>query len=474
MTITRGAQCTITATFCAVLGVVYAIAWRAPSFGLFHEDGTYLVAAESLATGHMPSVTSLFPVVLAFLTAISRSPLWLKLLPLLCTAAWLALAWRLLRRMGAKTGGAWLLILLTAASPTVIFLGTNLMSQPLFALLTTAALLMLLDDRALFAGLLAGLATITSSAGLPLVAACMSILVIRRSFRRAAFFTAGAMLFVAPWLGWMLAKGAGGSFTSLALSEKLSVLGSNALSLLASPFELLSGVSSMYAIVATALLLGWTLYRRRQLMPDLFLALYGLMLLCRVVPPRLMVAPILPLVFWILWRVFQHARIQEAVAAAALIAIAIPVFVDLARIPETLRLGEFPSSARIPDDWNQLQPMFGYIRAHAAPNAVVLANLDSMFYLNTGRKTVRGFFPDGYKLYYAVSRPVVTPDQLGKEIIANGVGYVALTPDRDLPGSSAYRSAVEALERGGMLEPVAVPGVSRDYRLLRVVSLKAV
>ena len=49
------------------------------------------------------------------------------------------------------------------------------------------------------------------------------------------------------------------------------------------------------------------------------------------------------------------------------------------------------------------------------------------------------------------------------------MGYVALTPDRDFAESPAYHHAVEALERGGILEPVPVPGVTADYRLLRVV-----
>ena len=37
---------------------------------------------------------------------------------------------------------------------------------------------------------------------------------------------------------------------------------------------------------------------------------------------------------------------------------------------------------------------------------------------------------------------------------------LALTPDRDLPESASYHKAVAALERGGVLEPVSVPGAS--------------
>ena len=46
-----------------------------------------------------------------------------------------------------------MVILMTAASPTVLYLATGLFAEPLFALLLTASLLALLDERPLIAGL---------------------------------------------------------------------------------------------------------------------------------------------------------------------------------------------------------------------------------------------------------------------------------------------------------------------------------
>ncbi|HVW86834.1 MAG TPA: hypothetical protein VHB50_19245, partial [Bryobacteraceae bacterium] len=181
---------------------------------------------------------------------------------------------------------------------------------------------------------------------------------------------------------------------------------------------------------------------------------------------------ILPLILWMLWRVFQNVRIREALAAVVVILLALPLWTDISRIPKTLRYGPFPASNVTPSDWSEMGKLFGYIREHTPTDAVICANLDPVFYLNTGRKAIRGFSPDGYRLYYAPSNTAITPDQLAGEIIRNGVGYVALTPDRDFAESGAYHKAVEALERGGVLEPVAVPGVSRDYRLLRVAALR--
>jgi hypothetical protein len=312
----------------------------------------------------------------------------------------------------------------------------------------------------------------------------MLTFVVRRRLRGAAVFTGASIAIVAPWMGWSLAHAtnhpyySGASYaatsilTSLALSEKLHVLGTNVLLLLASPFTLLTGLASMYAVLATLVLLVWGLVRRRQLVPDLFLILYAGMLLCWAGPPLRFVAPVLPLVLWILWRAFRNVKRQEALAAFVAILAGLGLWADAGRVRETLLDGQFPTSDRAPSDWAEMSKLFAFIRANTPADAVILANLDPVFYLNTGRKAVRGFSPDGYKLYYGNPKSAVTPDELFGAITANGVSYVALTPDRDFAEAPAYHQAVGALERGGILEPVAVPGLGADYRLLRTVSLR--
>jgi hypothetical protein len=478
MTITRGAQRMLIAALATTLLGIYAIAWMAPGIGLFNEDAAYLVAARSLAAGRGAQTNDppLFPLLLALFTLVSEQTQWLKLLPLACTFGWLALTWKLLCKMGASNPGALLLVAMTAASPTVVFNGTNLLSEPLFALLLTAALLFLLQDRPVAAGVFAGLATLTEPMGVALIATCIVTLATRRRFRQAILFTAPAIMLAAPWFGWVLAQTNQGSYyrlnilTSLNANEKLVVLANNMLFLLQSPFALMTGIVSMYAVAATVALFIWALVRRRHLLPDLFLAIYCLILLCWASPPQRAIGPVLPLVLWILWRAFHNLRIHEALAACIVILLVLALATDFGRLPATRRLGQFATSNAPPSDWRQMQRVFGYIREKTPADAVIMANLDSAFYLNTGRKTIRGFTPDNYRLFYGPPRPVATPDGLSSAIMTAGVGYVALTPDRDFAEAPAYRHAVEALERGGMLEPVSVPGLSRDYRLLRTVS----
>jgi len=238
------------------------------------------------------------------------------------------------------------------------------------------------------------------------------------------------------------------------------------------PFTLLTWTGNIWASLITSVLYIWALIRRRQLVPDLFLGLYCLMLLCWAGRPQRFLVPVFPLILWILWRAFQNIKHKELLAACLIVATVVPVGADLMRLPDTRRYGEFSAIPGPPNDWHRMQLMFDYIRAHTPADSVILANLDPVFYLNTGRKAIRGFFPDGYKLYYAPSNTVITPDQLAAEIMRNGVSYVALTPDRDFAEAPAFHRAVEALARAGMLEPVDIPGAGPDYRLLRTVSFR--
>ncbi len=493
MTLNRGAERATITIFFSVLAVVYAMAWFLPAIGLDHDDATCLITARAIATGHGYMIESLphpipqtnfppfFPAVLALFTLVSQHPQWLKLLPLACTAGWLLLTRKLLLKMGASRNGALLLVGLTAASPTVVFLSTNLLPQTLFALLVTAALLALLEERALWAGILVGLATLTLTAGVPLIVACILTLVVRGRFRGALILAGIAMAISAPWFGWSLAHvthdgnqtsyAASNILTGLAANEKLVVLGRNLLLLLASPFSLLTGLTNSISVIGTVVILIWCFYVRRQLVPDLFVVLYGLALLCWISPPERSVAPILPLVLWIAWRVLRLIPFPEALAALVLIVAVFALWVDATLIFAARPNGAFVvdnGSAASPDNRNEMRTLFGFIRANTAPDSTLLANLDGVFFMNTGRKTVRGFTPNGFDLFYAARQSATTPDQLSNAIGRERVGYVVLTPDWGLPESASFHKSVEALERGGVVEPVSVPGAARDYRLFKV------
>lgn len=463
--ITPRARRTLLICLMTVLAAMYGVAWFARAIGLAYSDGASLVTA---VTHRLNASAPLFPALLGLFALISRQAQWLKLAPLGCTFVWLALTRRLLVKIGASRECSWWLVAMTAASPTVLYLSTGLFAEPLFAVLMTACLLALLDERPAIAGLCAGLATVTLSAAATLIVACLITLVAHRRLRSALVFTGTAAVFAVPWLGWSLAYG-GVPALKLHLSELAVLAGNNAMLLAASPFILLTGYSSLYPGLLTAIALLIVLIRRRQFVPDLFMGLYCLTLLWQTEPPLHSFAPLLPLFLWILWRVARSGRFAAVAQATAVLMLAPALWFGAMRVSSVATLGAVTAETATPDNWHEMEKLFAFIRANTPEDAVLLANLDPVFYLNTGRTTVRGFVPDNYRNYYAPPGSLVTPDQLHAAVLREQISFVVLSPDRDLPESASFHKAVAALERGGLLEPISVPGVSGEYRLLRVV-----
>jgi hypothetical protein len=311
-----------------------------------------------------------------------------------------------------------------------------------------------------------------------LIVACILTLVARRRFRGALILAAVAMLIAAPWFGWSLAHvthdsshtgdAASNILTGLAANEKLVVLGRNLLFLCAGPISLLTGLTSVLSIIGTVAILVWCYYVRRQLVPDLFVALYCLALLCWISPPERSVAPILPLVLWIVWRVLRLIELREALAALVLIVTVLALWADATRIFAARATGEFAIEGASADNWSEMRRLFGFINSNTPQDSILVANLDGAFFLNTGRKTIRGFAANGYDLFYAPRQSAATPDQLSNAIVRERAGYLVLTPDRGLAESVSFHKSVEALERGGVIEPVSIPGAARDYELFKV------
>ncbi|HVY93333.1 MAG TPA: hypothetical protein VHA14_11310 [Bryobacteraceae bacterium] len=436
----------------AALAAIYAIAWFSPAIGLEYREGANLMQA---VTGHVETNPPLFPWLLGMLASVSRQPQWLRLLPLLCAAGWLGLTWRLLAKMGASPLCCQAMIAIAAASPAVEHLATGLYPEMLFGFLAMACLIALLDERPILSGIAAGLATITMTSGAVLIVACLLTLVTYRRLRAAVMFLVPAMLFASPWLGWWMAHG-GVPGKELDLSEWSVLLWKNAEWLAAAPFTAMSGYANLYPGLLTAVALLIVLIRRRQFVPDLFFGLYCVALVCRPEPPLYAFAPVLPLFLWMLWRVVRHGRFALVSQATGFALIAAALWFGAV---QALR----------PTRWSDYQKLFAVIRANTPPGAVLMADLNPVYFLNTDRPTVRGFKSDGYQTWYAPPHPLVTPDELYATIPAQHVEFVVMSPDREVPESVSYNNSVEALERGAFVEPVEVPGLPAGYRLLRVV-----
>ena len=150
--------------------------------------------------------------------------------------------------------------------------------------------------------------------------------------------------------------------------------------------------------------------------------LYCLVLLCRTESPLHGFAPVLPLFLWILWRVARAGRFATITKVTAALMIA-----------PALWFGAWSLTPKAqPDDWSQMQKLFAWINANTPADTVLMADLDPVFYLNTGRSTVRRF-----------SGAEATPGELRAAVLHDHVGYIMLTPESPI----LPKGAVGALER---------------------------
>jgi hypothetical protein len=103
--------------------------------------------------------------------------------------------------LGLPTWAAWLLVGVLAVHPYVILFSRTLRSETLFTVLLLGV--MLAAPRwAWIAGVLAGLAYLTRTAGLPLLVALPAVYAWKREWRRAAVFIAAMLPFVIGWAVW--------------------------------------------------------------------------------------------------------------------------------------------------------------------------------------------------------------------------------------------------------------------------------
>ncbi len=208
------------------------LAWRwrdMPQLGLHQDDALYLVGAKSLAQGHGYRIESLpgspfqtkYPPALSILLA----GVWKfgRPFPENLRAA-MALTWVMLplclvamravfRQFGFAPREVWLLTYAAAWYPMTCLLSTTIMSELLFLALGLTSLWMAekaLDRRApgwlaLAAGLLAGGAYLTRTAGMVVALTCPICFAARKQVRRGLWFLAGMLPAVAGWQVWVSA-----------------------------------------------------------------------------------------------------------------------------------------------------------------------------------------------------------------------------------------------------------------------------
>lgn len=475
---------------CVALAGTYLAALTAPAAGTYHDDGIYMVTARALAEGKGYRIISMpgeprqtkYPVLFPWLLSwawraapsFPANLLVLRLVPLAGTVAWLILSWFVLRESGASRLAAWTVIALVAASPTVVFLSAAMMAETVFAAFLTAGVLVLIRMKkrpeiavdGLIPGLLMGAALLTRAAGVaPVVAAGLTLLYWRR-WRTVVFYGLGTVLVTVPWLIWVIQHNAEMAsvdayysaspysswhiFGPYAMDQRLAVVTSNLIYVgmapqqfwgVGMPVWLSLGVAGMVVIFIVR---GW--WRTRETPLAMVVAVYLAMVIAWIWPPFRFMAPIAPLMAWLV--IMGAGRTTTLLKAIALVIVVISA-TSLWRLNSEIReRGMAWPAAGQSDDWRQVKPLFEWIASRTEAAAIVAGNLDPTYYLYTGRRAIRAFTAQAYPLYYGEAQhPLGTPQALRDRLLAIRADYLVVTPDAGFGEMPHFRTLVAQLSR---------------------------
>jgi uncharacterized membrane protein YqjE len=412
-----------------------------PEFGKLHDDGILFVSAKSIATGEGFRILSLperpaqtkYPILY---------PLYLSLIwrvnghfpDNLTTARWFS--WPLLALCLALVWLYWsreedprpaIVVAILAISPYMILFGCGLFSEIFFLCLLLACFLAARKEglkMALVAGILAGLAYLTRTAGIALILSLPAWYLMgsggRREWRRALAFAAGMLPFILGWSLWSAAHKLPATSTTLAyytdyvkfqflnvgLDNLAVVLWKNIDALLYSIGSLivpqvvaLLPVKILTQVVAIAMISGVVrLARRGVAVPYALFALVssGMLVVWHFPPTERFVLPIFPLLAaglvvelerlaQMLRAAFRHKDISQRVVAGAFALIVVAIFGGALSLELFVTFKAMPDQAAL-DRARLLETRatYAWIAQHLPPGAGILSNDDPPLYLYTG------------------------------------------------------------------------------------------
>lgn len=515
------------AVLLAGLIAAWVIAYQVPVVGTFHDDAIIVGSAKSLAEGDGYLVPSLpdeiaqtkYPIAFPALVAVvwklfpdfpANIP-YLKIVPLLFAILWFRVTYAYVIEEGEKTGTAVLVVLLTAASPWVIFLGTAVLSETMFAFcLTTSLLLLRRIERsgegkgwrlAVLAALFSGFTYLVRAAALPLFAAAVSALLLRKRFRLAALYVAIVALIVGPWTLWQSEHNFSGNeysyyttqayeewslFYSYSLPEKVQIAALNSGLQLLWPVNHLGVSTGVCGLFVCLLLTGLLIFRltcrlgREWSVTHIFLTLSLGMLVLWPWPPARFMSPLLPLLIlpviqgwnWVIRRLNQGGRTSAAIRLAGLAFLVVSVaFKDYMIARQTNQLGMVYPHARGQANWGDYEGMYRWVNANLPEEAVVNCILDPTLYLYTGRRAVRGYTLNAGRLVYFddQEKPLGGVSEFLRKTDILGVTHVVFLSNRFFSESAFFKRLIEEVkwEYPGLLELLKT-GPNGAYRVWAV------
>ena len=206
-------------------GFVFWHAREAPHLGAFQDDSLYVTTAKSLAEGrgyrilslpgepYMTKYPPLYPFLLSLVWRLDNQfPQNLRWVMLIQWLIWLAFLTTLYltARFLAKDNNLLIhtTLLLAAVAPAFVYLSASIMAESLFAALVLTSIVTLGADakttktQAFWAGCAAGAAFLTKSAALPLIAAGLLSLALRKRWVQGVLYALPTVGSLVAWRHW--------------------------------------------------------------------------------------------------------------------------------------------------------------------------------------------------------------------------------------------------------------------------------
>jgi hypothetical protein len=499
--------------------------WRnrdMPEFAFLHDDGIQYLTGKSLADGAGYRISSLpetpaetkypplFPLYLSIVWRINPSfPGNLRLASIflwVLMIALVALAWRVYAKAGLPPWKYYVVCGLLAVNPYLILFGVTPFSEVFFTcfVLLTILLIELAGPQWIFAaGLAAGCAYLSRTAGIALLIAVPLWLLWKKQRKEAAIFTSAMLPFVIGWSLWSRSQMHPGGDTTLIyyvdylryqflnvgfdnlavvlyknFDQALYGIGSLILPKVIdlSPVKILTqtlGIASIVGIVR--------LVRRGVMVPYALFALFSLVILVlwHFPPNERFVLPLLPLIALgfveeveqlvrNLKLAFRHKDKSQRVAAgmmasvAALLVAAIvglQCFVTFSFLDESAR----EKRAKLQD----LMKAYAWISSNLPASARILSYDDPLTYLYTGHQG--NYLPLLPRLWYAEDHVKIQAAyrDLAEYCRSRGLDYVYFTtedPGREV-GEDDREKIADAVKANPQLTPLFHAGIGTVYRV---------
>jgi hypothetical protein len=500
-------------------------AWRdrtMPDLGYLHDDGVLFVSAKSIATSNgyrIPSLPEqpaqtkfppLYPLYLSLVWWVNPDfPENLRLATLL---SWLALggtlvlAWRLYRRTGFSEPRTWVLVGLLAVNPYMILFGTRMFSEVFFTAWVLATLLVISRGgirMAVLAGLLAGCAYLSRTAGIVLLISVPAVLIWKREWRRGIAFAATMLPAVIAWSVWTRANMAATpdptllyytdyvryQFLNVGLDNLGVVLWKNldqvlyAIGSLAMPKVVdLLPVKILTQVIGIAMIAGTVRLVRRGVLihyAAFGLVSTGMLLMWHFPPNERFVLPLFPLLAAglveelehlakMLWAGFRHREVGQRVVAGIIAIAAVAIFGTAAAMQGYVTLVFLHQSAQEKSaKLHDLKEAYSWISTNLPASATMLAYDDPLLYLYTGWRG--NYLPLLPRWWYAEDHAAMIGAyrDLANYCRNRGLDYVLFTSqDLSREVGEEDRQAIERVVRENpRLKPVYQGGIVTVYKM---------